>query len=215
MKIFVRGDRTAAVTVESGYAVEALRSAVEAATGIAADEQCLSYAGKPLRDGNSLNTFGIKENSTLDLSLRLLGGAKNLQLTIKPRVQKDKWSLYWKARSCTLEQVLESMETKTEMLEDIKLALPATTRVAEMQKEIEKKMGWEPTSKLKRLEGFKDPWETTVFKGRLMLPDETLEECGVPSGAQLISVRRVLVPDGWKMIKEGEEDDYISSDEDW
>lgn len=33
MKIFVRGDRTAVVTVESGYAVEALRSAVEGATG--------------------------------------------------------------------------------------------------------------------------------------------------------------------------------------
>lgn len=47
-----------------------------------------------------------------------------------------------------------------------------------------------------RLEGFKDPWETTVFKGRMMLPDKTLEECGVPSGAQLISVRRVLVPEG-------------------
>ncbi len=42
------------------------------------------------------------------------------------------------------------METKTEMLEDIKLAVPATTRVAEMQKEIEKKLGWEPTSKLER-----------------------------------------------------------------
>ncbi|CAL8471071.1 g10613 [Coccomyxa elongata] len=205
MKIFVRGDRTAVVTVESGYAVEALRSAVEGATGIAADEQCLSYAGKPLRDGHRLSTYGIQEDSTLDLSLRLLGGARNLQLIIKPRVQKDKWSLYWK----------ESMETKTELLEDMKLALPATTRVAEMQKEIEKKLGWEPTSKLERLEGFKDPWETTVFKGRMMLPDKTLEECGVPSGAQLVSVRRVLVPEGWKIIKEGEEDDYTSSDEDW
>lgn len=47
-----------------------------------------------------------------------------------------------------------------------------------------------------RLEGFTDPWEATVFKGRLMLPEKTLEECGVPSGAQLTSVRRVLVPEG-------------------
>ena len=29
-----------------------------------------------------------------------------------------------------------------------------------------------------------------------MLPEKTLEECGVPSGAQLTSVRRVLVPEG-------------------
>lgn len=60
---------------------------------------------------------------------------------------------------------------------------------------------WEVVSEMvrpdcSRLEGFKDPWETTVFKGRMMLPDKTLEECGVPSGAQLISVRRVLVPEG-------------------
>lgn len=42
------------------------------------------------------------------------------------------------------------METKTDMLEDIKLLLPSTTRVAEVQKEIEKKLGWEPTTKLER-----------------------------------------------------------------
>ncbi|EIE20101.1 hypothetical protein COCSUDRAFT_44063 [Coccomyxa subellipsoidea C-169] len=107
------------------------------------------------------------------------------------------------------------METKTDVLEDIKLALPPSARVADLQKEIEKKLGWEPTDKLERLEGFKDPWETTVFKGRLMLPEHTLEECGVPSGAQLISVRRVLVPEGWRIIKEGEEDGFTSSDEDW
>lgn len=47
-----------------------------------------------------------------------------------------------------------------------------------------------------RLEGFTEPWEMTVYKGRAMLPDKTLEECGVPSGAHLICVRRVLVPEG-------------------
>ena len=52
--------------------------------------------------------------------------------------------------SMTLFYAQESMETKTEMLEDMKLALPANTRVADMQKEIEKKLGWEPTSKLER-----------------------------------------------------------------
>jgi hypothetical protein len=42
------------------------------------------------------------------------------------------------------------METKTEMLDDIKLALPPTARVADLQKEIEIKLGWEPTDKLER-----------------------------------------------------------------
>lgn len=47
-----------------------------------------------------------------------------------------------------------------------------------------------------RMEGFKDPWETAVFKGRLVLPDKTLQDCGIASGSMLITVRRVLVPDG-------------------
>jgi len=34
-----------------------------------------------------------------------------VRLTVKPRVQKDKWSLYWKT----------SMMTKTEMLDEIVL----------------------------------------------------------------------------------------------
>lgn len=44
----------------------------------------------------------------------------------------------------------ESMETKTEILETIQLALPPTATMAQLQKEVEKKMGWEPTSKLER-----------------------------------------------------------------
>lgn len=44
----------------------------------------------------------------------------------------------------------ESMETKTEMLDDIKVSLPASTTVAQVQKEVEKKMSWEPTNKLER-----------------------------------------------------------------
>jgi hypothetical protein len=44
----------------------------------------------------------------------------------------------------------ESMETKTEMLEDMAMELPASTTVAQVQKEVEKRMGWEPTKKLER-----------------------------------------------------------------
>jgi hypothetical protein len=41
-----------------------------------------------------------------------------VKLTVKPRVQKDKWSLYWKT----------SMMTKTELMDDvvIDVADPAT-----------------------------------------------------------------------------------------
>ena len=62
--------------------------------------------------GHSLSTYSIEADSTLDLSLRLLGGAKNLQLTIKPRVQKDKWSLYWKASSAALSHCTSEFPTQ-------------------------------------------------------------------------------------------------------
>lgn len=46
------------------------------------------------------------------------------------------------------------------------------------------------------MEGFKDPWESAVFRGRLVVPDKTLQDCGISSGDMLICVRRVLVPEG-------------------
>ena len=47
-----------------------------------------------------------------------------------------------------------------------------------------------------RLEGFKDPWETSVFRGRQMNPSDTLESQGIVAGCSITSVRRVLVPEG-------------------
>ena len=49
---------------------------------------------------------------------------------------------------------------------------------------------------LRRMEGFKDPWESAVFKGRLLAPDRALQDYGIASGDMIITVRRVLVPEG-------------------
>ena len=49
---------------------------------------------------------------------------------------------------------------------------------------------------LRRMEGFKDPWESAVFKGRLLAPDRALQDSGIASGDMIITVRRVLVPEG-------------------
>ena len=39
------------------------------------------------------------------LPLRLRGGAETLQITVKPRLQRDLWSLYWKVGVFLLAQV--------------------------------------------------------------------------------------------------------------
>ena len=46
-----------------------------------------------------------------------------VQLTVQPRLQKEKWSLYWK----------ESMSTKTIALEALPLELDASTTIAEVR----------------------------------------------------------------------------------
>ena len=111
-----------------------------------------------------------------------------------------------------------------------------------------------------RLEGFKDPWEVSVFKGRQMKPESTLQSHGISSGCTITTVRRVLVPEGlkpiphpltwsdcmlsfirphswyilcliilhrllmtlyalcesgWKILEEGEDEDDLSSEEEW
>lgn len=67
---------------------------------------------------------GLQDQANVSLLLRLRGGAgaSKLQLTVQPRVQKEKWSLYWK----------ESMSTKTISLDPVQLDVDDNTTIAEV-----------------------------------------------------------------------------------
>jgi hypothetical protein len=115
-----------------------------------------------------------------------------VQLTIRPRIQKDKWSLYWK----------ESMATKTESVEDIVLNVdPATTTIKQLLGRIAAEKKWTAADDCLRLDGFNDPWDRAIYKGRELKDDETLAEQGITGSSTdpIITVRRVLVADGWKV----------------
>lgn len=46
-----------------------------------------------------MHELSVRTGAVVTLSGRLLGGAASpVSLTIKPRIQKDKWSLYWKVK---------------------------------------------------------------------------------------------------------------------
>lgn len=47
-----------------------------------------------------------------------------------------------------------------------------------------------------RLEGFKDPWEHCVYRGNLLQPSSTLQECGIDGAAPVVAVRKSLFPEG-------------------
>ena len=69
----------------------------------------------------------------------------------------------------------------------------------QVQQLVASKLGWEPVEKLLRLEGFKEVWERTLFKGRELKPEQTLESANLPAGATIAAVRKVLVAEGWKV----------------
>ncbi|KAK9829641.1 hypothetical protein WJX72_007044 [[Myrmecia] bisecta] len=203
MQVFVRtvAGKTIAVNVDSSELVGSVKIAVQGKEGVPAHQQGLVFEGKQLEEGRCLAHYNIRSESTLHMVSRLRGG-KLMQLTIRPRIQKDKWSLYWK----------ESMETKTELLEEYTVQVDSASTVTALQKEVSQKLKWEPVDNLLRLEGFKDPWEFSVYKGRMLKADATLEQSGITADAPVITVRRVLVAEGWKIVTGGDEDS--SSDED-
>ena len=54
---------------------------------------------------------------------------------------------------------------------------------------------------LERLEGFKDPWEFGVYRGRGLKLDQSLADNDITTDATLTFVRRMLIPEAWKVRK--------------
>ncbi|CAL6422573.1 unnamed protein product [Bathycoccus prasinos] len=137
-------------------------------------------------------------------------------LSIKPRLQKEKWSLYWKC----------SMATRTMYLDEFDLDVDiAKTTARELKKMIAERVGLPPVAELFRLEGFQEPWELIQYKGVELQADKPLSESGVPekdesdmSGENgvpiIVAVRKHLVAEGWKIVhndamdSDTEEDDF-------
>jgi len=78
MRFFVRDidGRTHAVEAEAGAEVGSIKDQICTAHGIPAPDQCLTFAGRKLSSHELLSNCGIEDDTTLFLSLELLGGAK-------------------------------------------------------------------------------------------------------------------------------------------
>ena len=187
MQIFVKARRALVLDVDDGTLVEAVQEQVasrdgtlraegsdtallrvayqnNASTGVHVQAVRLAFGGARLRPTETLASRGIRAGSTLISSGWVPGGAgKQVSITVKPRVQKDKWSLYWKVRFYILldtqrgvvyfkpkAKAQESMETKTELLEDVKMELKSGLTVAEVHQSVQKRFGWVDSSTLQR-----------------------------------------------------------------
>lgn len=68
-----------------------------------------------------------------------------------------------------------------------------------MPQRVAEQLGWDPVDKLQRLEGFKDPWEFAVCKGTAVKLNASLRDNGIMTDAVITTVRRVLIPEAWKV----------------
>ena len=94
--------------------------------GVPPHRQILSCSCRRLQTG--LLFEQIQPGSTVTLLSRLCGGQQQtVSITLQPRIQKDKWSMYWK----------ESMATKTESLPAVVIEADVNTAVATLQQ-----VGW-------------------------------------------------------------------------
>ncbi|KAI9485727.1 MAG: ribosomal protein S27a-domain-containing protein [Benjaminiella poitrasii] len=77
MQVFVKSlqGNTLAFDVAANSSVAAVKSMIQEREGLPVDAQLLSFAGKPLVDGE-LAAYGIGNNNTLNLNAELLGGGK-------------------------------------------------------------------------------------------------------------------------------------------
>ena len=57
----------------------------------------------------------VQQDNTIHVLGRLLGGQQTVKVTVKPRLQKDKWSMYWKESMCTKTECLEDMQIEVDM----------------------------------------------------------------------------------------------------
>ena len=91
--------------------------------GVPAEHQLLTYCGRQLQTG--LVASQIQSEGTISLIYRLHGGQQTstVKVTLQPRIQKEKWSMYWK----------ESMATKTDSFEAITVEADVNTTVAKLQ----------------------------------------------------------------------------------
>ena len=91
MQLFVRGDKTFTVDVDSSASVRDTKLAIAEKSGFAVECQRLVFAGQQLEEeSSSIAEYGVQSASTIQLVFRLLGGAKKRKKKVYTTPKKIK-----------------------------------------------------------------------------------------------------------------------------
>ena len=74
MQLFIRGVELNVLCVDECVTVDGLKHQIAGLEGISADDQVLSFGGRPLEGESTLAEYGIHDSCTLDVVGRVLGG---------------------------------------------------------------------------------------------------------------------------------------------
>ena len=76
MQIFVKNlNGTKVMSVNNNDTVESLMNVIEKNHGISSEDQLLIFSGKVLKESDTFGELNMSEGSTIDLSIKLFGGA--------------------------------------------------------------------------------------------------------------------------------------------
>eukprot|EP00878_Enallax_costatus_P019704 GHUV01020796.1.p1 GENE.GHUV01020796.1~~GHUV01020796.1.p1 ORF type:complete len:131 (+),score=40.29 GHUV01020796.1:259-651(+) len=125
-----------------------------------------------------------------------------MQVKVQPRLQLETWSMYWKQPSKTDTRCLDTITLKVD-------DAGVDTKVSTMMDQVAAQLGWAPEDGLTRLDGFTDPWQRALCRGRVLRSDDTLAAAGIAEGDVVTVVRIELIAEGWKI-----KDDYSLTDSD-
>ncbi|CAK9296467.1 unnamed protein product [Gordionus sp. m RMFG-2023] len=74
MQLYIRGNKLFTLKAQKDDNVKAIKEKIFESQGVEISSQILSYHGKPLYDNLSLENYNMSDNSTLDFSIKILGG---------------------------------------------------------------------------------------------------------------------------------------------
>eukprot|EP01025_Chloroclados_australasicus_P038567 TRINITY_DN3978_c0_g1_i2.p3 TRINITY_DN3978_c0_g1~~TRINITY_DN3978_c0_g1_i2.p3 ORF type:complete len:136 (-),score=21.63 TRINITY_DN3978_c0_g1_i2:227-634(-) len=125
----------------------------------------------------------------------------SINIVLKPRIQIERWSLYWK----------QSMSTTTQCMDQVEVTVEKEAKLKQVVEQLAKMCNWEPVDSLLRLEGFNDPWERAIFRGRELQMESSLQENEIKDGDVLTVIRCELVAEGWRIEGDESEDEVQAS----